>query len=292
VTSPIAQAGASMYQHYLPKPTGKHVQQLNVFLAQLKSEYIALHYASGFELSNCKLLVLGDSSLGNADKYSQGGHLVFLSEDLKGKAGGHVLLLSNRSGRSKRVASSTLSAETLAMTGGVEEATLLQTWLFELMHGNLSARELLSLEADQLMPIDTGTDCNDLYEILVKAAAPAPTNKALTLYLSALRSDKEQGRIRSWLWIDTRDMLANCMTKIESDGQLAWLDLRRTMLSGYWQPSHVWKWNSLDMKPAAPIVSEYKKQLRPNSQTLYLFPDKSGGRTRNTEYYEIHSDSD
>ena len=211
-----------------------------------------LKYQSGFKLTESKLLVTTDSSLGNAEKYSQGGHLVWLCSDLQGKAGGHMLLLSNRSGRSKRVASSTMSAETLALTGGVEEASLLQTWLYELMNPGMSARALLNIDPELLTPMDCGTDCNDLYEVLVKPAAPAPTNKALTLYLSALRADKEVRRIRSWLWFDTLDMLANSLTKVEHDGSLAWLDLRAVLLNGWWQPARLWKWNSLNMKPSAP----------------------------------------
>ena len=270
VTNPAAQAGASMYQHFLPNPLIRHVQMLNRFVEQLKAEYVPLTYQSGLKLSQCKLLVTTDSSLGNADKYSQGGHLVWLCQDEPGKAGGKMLLLSNRSGRSKRVASSTMSAETLALSGGVEEASLLQTWLHELRNPGLTARDLLSVAPELLTPMDCGTDCNDLYEVLVKPAAPAPTNKSLTLYLSALRSDKETQRIRAWLWFDTRDMLANSLTKIEADGSLAWQDLRAVMLRGHWQPARLWRWNSLNKPPGASVQDRTNSSQATVKQVHYI----------------------
>jgi len=98
-------------------------------------------------------------------------------------------------------------------------------------------------------------DCNDVYEVLIKPAAPAPTNKALSLYLGALRSDKETGRVRSWIWLDTKDMLANSLTKVESDGTVAWEDLRQVLVSSWWQPSRVWRLNGIKQAPLAPIAN-------------------------------------
>ena len=50
-------------------------------------------------------------------------------------------------------------------------------------------------------------------------------------------------------------MLANPLTKIESDGTLSWKDLRATLMEGAWQPSRAWLWNGLPMGPNASRVS-------------------------------------
>jgi hypothetical protein len=268
ITSPIAQAGASLYQHLLPSPLIKHVHMLNAFLAQLHAEYTPLVYRTGFDIKTSKLLVTADSSLGNADRYSQGGHLIWPCEDLPDKAAGRMLLLANRSSRSKRVASSTMSAECLAMCSGVEEATLLQTWLYEISHGHLSARQLLQVPPSSLNPMDCATDCNDLYSVLIAPAPPAPTNKSLTLFLSSLRADHECKRVRAWIWLDTADMLANPLTKLESKGTLDWTDLRGVLQKGSWQPTRVWKWNGIAMGPGASrfSVSASKSITQPSVQ--------------------------
>ena len=176
----------------------------------------------------------------------------------------------------------------MALTGGVEEASLLQTWLFELMHPGYSARNLISLDPELLPPMDCGTDCNDLYEVLVKPAAPAPTNKALTLYLGALRSDKETKRILSWLWFDTTDMLANGMSKIEQDGTLSWQDLRAVLVRGWWQPTKLWKWNSLNMKPGASLASRSSDTAQAQGSVVHY----SIGGDHYSEWEEDDEDED
>jgi hypothetical protein len=49
-------------------------------------------------------------------------------------------------------------------------------------------------------------------------------------------------------------MLANSLTKVEHDGTVAWLDLRKVMVTSWWQPALVWKLNGIAMKPLAPRV--------------------------------------
>jgi hypothetical protein len=46
-------------------------------------------------------------------------------------------------------------------------------------------------------------------------------------------------------------MLANSLTKLDSDGTLPWLDLKQVLTSGYWQPARVWRLNGVQMRPGA-----------------------------------------
>jgi hypothetical protein len=140
-----------------------------------------------------------------------------------------------------------LAAETLALTLGREEAQYLQTWLSEMRDPTQSARQLLALLGNDHMPIDCAVDCNDLYEVLIKPAAPNLTNRALILYIAALRHMKDNNLIRNWHWIDTRDMLANCLTKMERDGTLPLdePDVLTALTSCYWEPLLVFKRNGI-----------------------------------------------
>jgi hypothetical protein len=113
ITSPGAQAVASLMQGFLPIPKLKHLDMANAALQQLIDEYVPLVFRFGFDLSSSKLLLQTDSSLGNNQKYSQGGFVLFLCENDPQKLAGHVNLIGFRSGKSKRVANSTSAAETL-----------------------------------------------------------------------------------------------------------------------------------------------------------------------------------
>ena len=111
---------------------------------------------------------------------------------------GHFNIVSFRSARSKRVASSTMSAETLALVQGVEDGMFLQTWLYELEHPAMRAFELLQVPPSELISMDCCTDCMDLYQVLVKPAAPAPTNKSLTLYFIEFFNQRNHLMRKSW----------------------------------------------------------------------------------------------
>jgi hypothetical protein len=195
ITSPGAQAIASLMQSYLPVPKLKHLDMVNAALQQLIDGYVPLVFRAGFDLKYSKLLLMTDSSLGNNQKYSQGGYLLFLSEDNPNQLAGYMSLVGFRGAKSKRVANSTSAAETLAMNQGVEFAVHIQTWLAELEDPTMTARQMTNLPSMSLLPLEACTDCNDLYENVMNPAQPNLTNLSMTLHMMALRSDRENGKI-------------------------------------------------------------------------------------------------
>jgi hypothetical protein len=180
--------------------------------------------------------------LGNNQKYSQGGYLLFLSEDNPNQLAGYMSLVGFRGAKSKRVANSTSAAETLAMNQGVEFAVHIQTWFAELENPTMTARQMTNLPSVSLLPLEACTDCNDLYENVMNPAQPNLTNLSMTLHMMALRSDRESGRIRAWIWIDTNDMLANALTKHNTDGTLPQEDLVECLKVGWWSPRLPYKY--------------------------------------------------
>ena len=147
-----------------------------------------------------------------------------------------------------------MHSEALASTNGVEECLFLQTLLHELAAPTLTAYQLLDVPSEQLIPIIATTDCNDLYEVLISPAFPMPTNKALTLYLAALREQKEIGRVIAWVWQDTRDCLPNALTKLNSDGTLPCDDYCESTAHGFWEPRYPFRWNGMLSYPTARIA--------------------------------------
>jgi hypothetical protein len=242
ITSPGAQAVASLMQGFLPIPKLKHLDMANAALQQLIDEYVPLVFRFGFDLSSSKLLLQTDSSLGNNQKYSQGGFVLFLCENDPQKLAGHVNLIGFRSGKSKRVANSTSAAETLAMNAGLETALHIQTWLAELQNPLLTPKQMTTLPSNEMLPIDACTDCNDVYSNLMNPAQPNLVNLSMTLHMSALRAERECKRVRAWIWLDTNDMLANPLTKLNVDGTLPQEDLVECLKTGWWAPRKPYKY--------------------------------------------------
>ena len=244
VTSPQAIASASLLQAALPQPLYSDIARVNENLAQLSKTYKPLQYK--FIPLPHRLLELGDSSFANAGKYSQNGYLVMLCCKSDTQLCGEFCLLDFKSSKSKRVATSTMHAEALGTIAGIEAATFLQTFLLELAEPQISSLQLLEPQAHpKLIPITSCTDCEDLYSMLVALAQPGHSNKHLSLYIAALREFKAVKRVEAWCWIDTRDMLANGLTKLNEDGQVPLEELESVLQKFYWKPSHPFKWNSV-----------------------------------------------
>jgi len=248
VTHPGAQAAASIYQGYLPEPLVKHLQAANSFLTQIQGDYRPVTFRADIDLANCKIAVVTDSSLGNNTKYSQGGHLILLANKSQ-QLCGPCTLLTGRSAKSKRVANSTMCAETLALLGGIEEGILVQSWIHELLNPRLTAMELTRVEPRQMSMMIGCTDCDDVHSVLVKPAAPAPTNKSMVLHLAALREAKEIGTVSQWCWIADGDNPANPLTKLNSDGTLPLLPLTTLLEKSYWEPNGPYRYGSVMVQP-------------------------------------------
>jgi hypothetical protein len=225
-TFPPALAGASLYQSYLPIPTVAQLGQLNNLLEQFTKMYVPLVIRS--DILDPVLVIVADSSLANNSKYSQGGHFILLANRSHSGLCGICSVLSYKSAKSKRVASSTLHAETLALVSGIEEGSLIQTFLLEVDKPHFTTLELINAEPTTLVPMLGVTDCHDLLDTLVKSTSPVLTNKAMQLYTTVLREFHETKRVSQWAWTDTRDNLANGLTKLEGDGTLPIADICKT----------------------------------------------------------------
>ena len=252
VTYAPSLAAASLFQGFLPSPTWEHCKMLNEALKQIQSEYTPLMYRSDLQ-GPFRLVVVSDSSLGNSSKYSQGGFFVLLATQTDNLICGACHTLAFKSGKSKRVASSTEHAEVLALLSGVEEALFLQTWMYEVANPYISSLQLLHVSGQEHMQIVSVTDCLDVLESLTKTAVPTPVNRALTLYLHALRELFQLKFVEAYAWCDTRDNIANSLTKIKPDGTLDLGDLKEFYQCGGWEPKQPFRWHSSRLSDPSPF---------------------------------------
>ena len=240
-TYPPAGTASSLYQSRLPEPTIGDLRQLNTLLAQLQEAYRPMIIRGDIDYRDCLIVALGDASLGNASKHSQIGYIVASTKRVKEKLEFPWSIMSYKSQKSKRVATSTLHSELLAESAAIEEAVNIQTFMYELHHPHLSAHELVKIEASKLCPIWGITDCNDLHDTLVRSTQPVLTNKSMTLFVEALREYRAEGKVHEYCWCDTRDNISNVLTKLKADGCLEVEGVTETLETAVWKPKHLFK---------------------------------------------------
>ena len=190
VTSPLALTAASLLQSCLPEPTYGDIVILSANLQKLKDVYVPLQYHP--IPPPWRLISASDSAFANSGQYSQNGFVVLICEDSDDQLCGRFVLLDYKSNKSKRVATSTMHAESLSCIFGLETATFIQTQLLEISRPGLSAINLLAPEtyADDLIKIVTCCDCHDVHAACIAPAQPTASNKHLVLYLAAIRELK------------------------------------------------------------------------------------------------------
>ena len=150
---------------------------------------------------------------------------------------GRVHLLEYLTRRIRRVVRSTFSAELNALIDSVENVFLLQLALHELFCGvSEDVDDLVRrLEHGQLYPpAEMAMDAMSCFEALMAEDCCTPAESSLKLHLLSLRDRHQRGVVHAFHWTDTRDMVADGLTK----GGVA----RKLMLSvskyGVYRPEH------------------------------------------------------
>ena len=126
---------------------------------------------------------------------------------------------------------SQFGGELNALLDAAENVLLLQLAFHEILHGSTESQEVLMdrLEAGNLdPPIDMVTDCASVFEAIKAAEVGNPSEASLKLHLLSIRNRMERGVLRSLYWTDTRNMLADGLTKGECSRSI----LQRAMHHG------------------------------------------------------------
>jgi hypothetical protein len=265
VTFAPACAAGSLFQGFLPTPNYEQCRQVNLVLAQIKVEYRPLMSLSCLK-GPIQIVTISDSSLGNSSKRSQGGFDVLLTNKDDRFICGPCTPIAYKSSKSKRVASSTSHAETLACVAALEESAFLQTWLTELQHPRMTAAELIAHVPT--VQIRSCIDCRDVFEMLINQGTPTPVNRAQTLYIETLREHQQQHRVSEYVWVDTRDNIANALTKFKQDGLLDLNDLQVYHESSIWEPLQPYRFGSSQLQDPYPVVVTKFKPMPPSTKEM------------------------
>ena len=177
--------------------TVKDILYANKIIRRIKSDNITLKFRN-LGCGEKSLVVFTDASLGNLPNGgSQGGYIVLLMSD-----NGTFSPICWNSKKIRRVARSTIAAETLAMADGIDMTMFLSSLYSELMTGTLDSK---------LLTISCITDCKSLFEAV--RSTKQVIEKRLRMELSSIKELIESGHINKVLWVDSEKQLANCLTK-------------------------------------------------------------------------------
>ena len=174
------------------------------------------------------LLCFCDAAFGvRKDLASQGGFLVMLTDKsvLHGKKVKYSIL-SWKSFKLPRVCRSSLSAESQAMAGALEEVLMVKLFLKMLMNPGLSVqRAQTSLD----MPCAVITDCKALYDTIRRENIQTSLDKRVAIEVLVIRDMLKQVRA-DLRWVSSERQFADGLTKVGSRQ-----DMVDTLKGGYVQ---------------------------------------------------------
>jgi hypothetical protein len=118
--------------------------------------------------------------------------------------------------RLRRVVRSTFAAELNALIDSIETLILLQLALHQVYCGTLESADVLlqRMETGGLYPpIDLLVDAQSVSDAVAAPDVCTPQEASLKLHLITIRDRLARGLLRSLSWTDTRDMVADALTK-------------------------------------------------------------------------------
>ncbi len=166
------------------------------------------------DFKNLCILCFCDAAFGvRKDLASQGGYLVMLTDKqvLHGKKMKYSVL-SWKSFKLPRVCRSSLSAESQAMAGALEEVLMVKTFLKMLMNPGLSVRRAQeSLD----MPCAIVTDCKALYDTIRRENIQSSLDKRVAIEVLVIRDMMKQVKA-DLRWVSSERQYADGLTKVGS----------------------------------------------------------------------------
>ena len=173
-------------------PKLSDLMKANKAIQALKTDRLVIRFGP-IELKAARLVFFSDASHANLlDGGSQGGYIIFLCD-----ASNNCCPLAWTSKRIKRVAKSTLSAETQSAIEAVETAQMLQQFLQEILPG-------VSLD------VELYVDCKSLYDAI--NTTNLLSDKRLRIDIALLREMVERSELKV-KWIQTKAQVADILTK-------------------------------------------------------------------------------
>lgn len=172
------------------------IKLANKVLKQLKNKAVSLKYENLAPENDLKLVVYSDASLGNlSDGSSQCGNLIFL------KGRDRCNLIAWQSKKIRRIARSSLTAETLALSEALDYSVYINNMYSEILFNN-KKRFKIEVKTDNKSLVDSLKSNKTVHE------------KRLRIEISMIKEMINKKQIHAVNWIKADCQLADSLTKI------------------------------------------------------------------------------
>ena len=230
-------------QRYCKAPTAKHLRMMNRLLGYVHRKIKGLTYEK--LPTPLSLIMVGDSAFQApscedeaADPLVLRGYILALAHETKGSTTGSkfkIHLLEWSSGKQRHVCRGVWSSELRNQCDMVESGTIISAFIEEVRRGPATAEMLKKMieNGENTIPCDAYTDSYSLYSYLASVHLKYPAEKGTFFHLAYLREKLASWWLRSYSWIDTRDMCVDGLTKGRLDRTALHL-----LMDGYWHLSH------------------------------------------------------
>ena len=229
------------------KPLVEHLCLANSVLRHCKRVKTGLFYQQLKTPLN--LVLIADSAYKCDDDDDeclalQGYIVALVGHDEKTYPGGTMNVLEFLMRKHKHITRSTYAAELRNAVEAASDTIEISMFLQELSHGPMPARKLVEIKENGNLqfPIHLCVDNRSVFDS-ISGSDVTCTDKSMILHARAFREMCDMGIVSALLWIDTRDMLADVLTKGSVDKQA----ILKAFNTGIWQLAQlaaVKKWSS------------------------------------------------
>lgn len=178
----------------------KHLISINKVVRKLNNGPKYLFYRSiDLGKSELKIIVYSDASLGNLPnrKDSGRGYMVFLYNNE-----GIANVLSWSASKVKRRVHSVFGAETLGFTDAISAAIYIRQIISEILYGN---------PRSHIIPVIGMVDSKQLHDQIYSTTQCK--DQRMRLDVAEIQESVQSGEIEKVLWVPTKEMYADCLTK-------------------------------------------------------------------------------
>ena len=210
-TRPDIAAQTARVQQHIANGTVKDLIEANKVVAEARDfQHVSIHIQP-IPLTELSILVTADASWATEeDLKSQGAYMVCAT--WKSVVSGEITAVNPlkwKSQKQERAVSSTLAAELYTVSKGVSEAMWMRQYFLEIMHEDYNLENAMS--KSETIPVVAVTDNKPLYDH-ARNDQGICQDKRLAIEVLTLRRDLQHHGV-ILRWIDTEQMLVDCMTK-------------------------------------------------------------------------------
>ena len=206
-------------QRVAQAPLISHLKRLNVVLRWAQRNPQGLTYA---EIAQpVRLLGFSDSAFKREDEDNTGhamrGCIIVLANAASPDTmcSGKVQVLDYVSRKQKHVCRATFAAELFAAVDTADMLIMLNGALYELQHGVQTTERMRKLreEGGYSLPSWLLIDADSVFSAIAASPIKTPAERSLLIQLQWLKELLDRGIITKIVWCDTRDMVADALTK-------------------------------------------------------------------------------